>query len=71
MTDKKTVGLFRIPSAFHTADDLLETAKKLNLPNILLLSQGEDGKITFLDYNVETVAQTNWLLDSMKHVLFK
>lgn len=60
--------LLRVPTSFHSVDDVLETAKKLDLSNVLVLSEREDGSIVFLD-NEMTMAQANWVLDRVKALL--
>lgn len=60
--------LLRVPVSFHSVDDVLETAKKLELTNVLILSEREDGAIVFLD-NKMTMAQANWILDRAKALL--
>ena len=60
--------LLRVPDHFHSVDDVLATAAKMNLPNVLVLSELDDGRIVFLDDGLN-LAQTNWLLDRMKMVL--
>lgn len=60
--------LLRIPTTFHSVDDVLETAKKLKLPNVVLLSEMSDGRLVFLDSGLN-FAEANWLLDRMKTLL--
>ncbi len=62
------VALLRIPVKFNSTEVVLETAKKMDLSNILLLSEKEDGSIVFLSTDM-TLASTNWLLDRMKVLL--
>lgn len=62
--------ILRVPEQFHAVDDVLGCAAKLELTNILVLSEREDGSIVFLDDGL-TLAQTNWLLDRMKFFLLK
>lgn len=61
-------NLLRIPHTFHTVDEVLATAKQLNLPNVLVLSELDDGKLVFLETTM-SVANANWLLDRMKSLL--
>jgi len=63
-----TIELLRIPQTFHTVDEVLATAKQLNLTNVLVLSELEDGRLVFLETEM-SVASTNWLLDRMKTLL--
>lgn len=60
--------LLRVPTKFHSVDDVLATAAKMNLPNILVLSELENGDIVFLETDM-TMASANWLLDRMKQLL--
>jgi len=60
--------LLRIPRTFHTVDEVLATAKQLDLPNVLVLSELEDGKLVFLETTM-SVSNANWLLDRMKALL--
>jgi hypothetical protein len=60
--------LLRVPSVFHTVEDVLATAAKLDLPNVLVLSEREDGSLVFLESDM-TMAQANWLLDRMRALL--
>lgn len=59
--------LLRIPKSFRSVDDILATAAKLSLDNIIILSQRDDGSVVFLHNDAMTVANTNWLLDTAKH----
>lgn len=60
--------LLRIPRSFRSVEGVLETAKRLDLPNVLVLSEGEDGTITFLSTEM-SAAQANWLIDRAKVLL--
>ena len=57
--------LLRVPEHFQTVEDVLACAGKLDLLNILVLSEREDGSLVFLD-NGLTLAQANWLADRLK-----
>lgn len=59
--------LLRVPKSFRSIDEILATASKMNLTNIVILSQREDGSVVFLHDDAMTVAATNWLLDNAKH----
>lgn len=59
--------LLRVPKSFRSIDEILATASKMNLTNIVILSQREDGSVVFLHDDAMTVAATNWLLDTAKH----
>lgn len=60
--------LLRIPQVFHTVDEVLATAKKLDLPNVLVLSELDNGNLVFLETTM-SVSSANWLLDRMKALL--
>jgi hypothetical protein len=60
--------LLRIPKSFHSVDEVLATAGKLGLSNVLVLSEKDDGSLVFLETEM-TLASTNWLLDRMKMLL--
>lgn len=62
------VKLLRIPEKFQTVETVLETAKKMDLPNVLVLSELPDGHLVFLDGGI-TMAEANWLLDRLKFLL--
>ena len=63
-------NLLRIPTTFHSAADVLATAAKLDLPNVLVLSEQADGSLVFLSTEM-TLAETNWLLDRMKTLMLE
>lgn len=60
--------LLRIPQTFRTVDEVLGTAKQLDLPNVLVLSELQDGRLVFLETEM-SVASANYLLDRMKMLL--
>ena len=60
--------LLRVPTHFRSVGDVLAFAAKMDLPNVLVLSEREDGSLVFLDNDL-TLAQANWLLDRMKALL--
>jgi hypothetical protein len=62
--------LLRIPTHFRSVEDVLGAAAKMNLSNVLVLSEREDGALIFLD-NGYDLAHTNWLLDRMKTMLLQ
>jgi hypothetical protein len=64
MTDEPK--LLRIPRSFHSVSDVLETAKKMDLCNILVVSETEDGNLIVMDAPALTVSHTNWLIDRVK-----
>lgn len=61
-------SLLRIPRKFQSVEAVLETAKRLDLSNVLLISEMPDGSLVFLETEM-SVASTNWLLDRMKMLL--
>ncbi len=61
-------ALLRIPTSFRSVDAVLETARKLDLSNVMVLSEREDGSLVFLETDM-TLAEANWLLDRMKFLL--
>ena len=68
MADSDAPRLLRIPQHFNSVEEALGTAMKLDLKNVLILSEREDGTLVFLDTDL-TMAQANWLLDRMKTLL--
>jgi hypothetical protein len=58
-------ALLRVPSHFHNVEDVLACAGKMKLPNILVLSQLDNGSVVFLDSGL-SFAETNWILDTFK-----
>lgn len=60
--------LLRVPRTFRSVEAVLETAKKLDLPNVLVLSEREDGSLVFLETEM-SLASANYLLDRMKAIL--
>lgn len=60
--------LLRVPKRFSSVEDVLNTALKMDLSNVLVLSEMEDGSLVFLETEM-TFASTNWLLDRMKMLM--
>jgi hypothetical protein len=60
--------LLRVPTHFHSVNEVLAVAAKMDLANILVLSERKDGALVFLDDGL-TLAQANWLLDRLKALL--
>lgn len=58
--------LLRVPKSFHSIEEVLATAGKMKLANILVVSETEDGNLVVLDAPDLTVAHTNWLVDRVK-----
>jgi hypothetical protein len=63
-----TPKLLRIPTKFQSVEDVCGAASRMDLPNALLISELEDGSITFLSTDMN-LAQVNWLLDRLKTIL--
>jgi hypothetical protein len=68
MNDNASPRLLRIPQKFRTVKDVIGVAFHLNLTNVMVLSQRENGDLVFLDTDM-TEAQANWLLDKIKTLL--
>jgi hypothetical protein len=62
--------LLRVPSSFRNVGEVLACAEKMNLPNVVLLSEGDDGTITFLTSDM-SLSQANWILDRVKLLLLR
>lgn len=60
------VQLLRIPGRHHSVEGALNTALKLELGNVLIISEAEDGDIIFLSAVDLSAAEINWLLDRAK-----
>ena len=61
--------LLRIPDQLRTVTQALNCADKLDLTNVLILSQRENGSIVFLTDHEMTMANANWLLDNAKQLI--
>lgn len=59
------VPLLRIPAKFNSVDEVLGAAQKMELPNVIVISELGDGNVVFLSTDM-TAASTNWLLDRLK-----
>lgn len=57
--------LLRIPHHFHSVEQVLQVAAKMDCRHILVLCVGSDGGIDILD-NELTLADANWYLDQAK-----
>lgn len=68
MNDNAVPKLLRIPHKLRTVNEVLGVAFHLDLTNVIVVSQTEDGKFVFLDNDL-TEAQANWLLDKIKTLL--
>ena len=67
MTDQPK--LLRVPVRFESVDAVLETARRMDLSNVLVLSVRENGNIVFLDSPGLTVAEANWMVDQAKRII--
>jgi hypothetical protein len=67
MTDEPK--LLRVPQRFASPAEALACAAKMGLPNVLILSELEDGSLVFLEAPDLDLAHCNWLLDRMKTLL--
>lgn len=64
----KPPPLLRIPTSFHSVDEVLGAAAKMDLPNCVVISELESGALVLLDSGL-TMAQTNWTLDRLKALM--
>ena len=60
------VEFLRIPESCRSIDDALSSAVHLNLGNIVILSETENGNIVVITAVDLTAAQVNWILDRAK-----
>lgn len=58
-----------IPKKLHTVEDVLGQAMQMNLPNIFIISELENGDLIILNTTDFTLAEANWLCDRAKKVL--
>jgi hypothetical protein len=63
--------LLRIPKDFHSIDDVLGCAAKLDLQNIIVLSERENGDLVVLSACDLTLAHCNWLIDRFKTLMLE
>ncbi len=56
------------PEEFHSVDEVLGAAQHLDLSNILVISERENGTIVFLSTEM-SLAQANWLIDRLKTLI--
>jgi len=68
MNDPDTPQLLRIPHSFQSVNDVLACAARMHLPNVVVLSETDDGGLVLLDSGM-TMAETNWLLDRLKALM--
>jgi hypothetical protein len=61
-------SLLRVPTHFHSVAEVLGAAAQMDLPNLLLLSERDDGSLVFLDSGL-TMAECNWMLDKLKALM--
>lgn len=71
MTGPKIVKFPVAPSVLkELVKDVLTKALAADLPNVIVLSQDDEGVIHYFESEDMTVAQANWLLDLYKlHLL--
>ena len=60
--------LLRIPERFESVEAVFACALQMDLPNVLVLSQREDGRIVFLESPGLTACEANWLVDQAKRI---
>ena len=63
--------LLRIPHRFESVADVLHVALKMGLPNVVVLSELDDGKLVLLTDEGCTISSVNWLLDRLKQLLLE
>lgn len=68
MSDHEEPPLLRVPRSFHSVEDVLACAAKMNLPNCVVISELENGSLVLLDSGL-TMAQTNWTIDRLKALM--
>ena len=61
--------LLRVPVRFESVEHVLKTAAQMELTNILILSQRENGNLVFLDSPGLTCAEANWMVDQAKRII--
>jgi hypothetical protein len=61
--------LLCIPRYMRTVEQVLGTAQRLNLPEVIVLSQLPEGGLVWLANDDMTCERANWLLDMFKHFL--
>lgn len=66
--DAEPVRLLRVPHRFHSVTEVLGAALRMDLPNVLVLSELANGDLLVLD-DGQTLAQCNWLLDRIKALM--
>lgn len=60
--------LLRVPQHFRSVADVLGAAAHMRLPNVLVLSELENGALVFLDSGLN-MAECNWLIDRLKALM--
>lgn len=60
--------LLRVPERFESIEAVFACALKMNLTNVLVLSQRENGNIVFLESPGLTACEANWLIDQAKRI---
>lgn len=59
-------NVLRFPKESRSVGGALAEAAEMDLPDVLILSQKDDGSLVFLSNGSMTLAHTNWLLDRAK-----
>lgn len=57
--------LLRVPQSFRSVTEVLACAERMELTNVVVLSERENGALVLLGSGM-SMAQTNWLLDRLK-----
>ena len=65
------VRLLRVTNSCRTVDEVLGVAARLDLDNVILISETPDGAVVLLTTDNVTLASANWLLDRVKMLLLK
>ena len=60
--------LLKVPEAFQSVEGVLATAGKLDLPNVLVLSDLDNGNLLLLHHGMNK-AEMNFLVDRLKLIL--
>lgn len=69
MTDLKVI---KMPGTdLHETNEVLDAACKAKLPNVIVLSQLENGDIYHDTSNSMTLSEANWIIDSFKMWLMR
>lgn len=61
--------LLKVPDRLRTAGDVLNTALRMDLDEVIVLSQKPEGGLIWLAQDGMTCERSNWLLDTFKQFL--